>query len=222
MSGGLTPILYFDFFEEFGHLGGPAEFLGDAFAHGVAGDGFAVSDVDFFWLQGALLQPDQDFVVVAVGAHGIEVVDFSFHWPVFAVDLDGFDTAYECITTGTRRLEAGKYDAVTGIGQQGFQVVQHAATGGHATGGDNHAGVAHGVQLNGLLNGADKFSFFIHQFALGAVEFVFFVVLAEYLRGFYRHRAVQVHRQFRDLALPHEFVNYVQEHLGAAHRERGH
>src|SRR5690554_7522380 len=139
----------------------PAKFLSNALAHDIAGDHFTVGNVHAFGFQVTLLQPGQDFVVVAVGTHGIQVVDLGFHGPVFAVDFHVFGAVYQRIATGSGGLEAGENDAVARVRQQGFQVVQHAATAGHAAGGDDHAGVAGGIQLDGFFHRAHKLGFAI-------------------------------------------------------------
>src|SRR5690554_5004711 len=100
----------------------PAKFLRDALAHDIAGEHFTVGNVHAFGLQVALLKPGEDFVVVAVGAHGVQVVDFSLHGPVFTVDFDIFGAVYQRIATGSGGLEAGEDDTVARVRQQSFQI----------------------------------------------------------------------------------------------------
>src|SRR5690606_14703705 len=207
------PQLNLDLFEEVWHFSGPAELFGDALAHGVARQRFTMGYVDFFRFEVALLQPGQDFVVVAVGRHGSQVVDLGFHWPVFALDFYRFCAVYQRITPGARRLKASKYDAVAWIGQQRFQMVQHSTTRGHATGGYDDAGKAHGVQLYGFFYRTNEFGFIVDQLALTAIQLVLFVVFTENFGGLDGHRAVQVNRQFWNAPLSHQFMHHVQKHL---------
>src|SRR5690554_5438748 len=96
----------------------PAKFLSNALAHDIAGDHFTVGNVHAFGFQVTLLQPGQDFVVVAVGAHGVQVVDFRFHGPVFTVDFDVFGAVHQGVAAGAGGLEAGEDHAVTRVRQQ--------------------------------------------------------------------------------------------------------
>lgn len=90
-------------------------------------------------------------------------------------------------------------------------MVQNPPAAGHAAGGDDHAGVACGVEFDGLFHGADEMGLFVHELAFGVTEFVLLVVFAENLRGFDGHGAVQVHGQFGNALLAHDLVDQVQQ-----------
>lgn len=101
-------------------------------------------------------------------------------------------------------------------------MVQYSTTAGHSTRGDDHAGVAHVIQLDGFVHSANKLRAFINHLALGRVEPVLLVVSGKDLGCLDRHGAVQVDRHLRYPALGHDLLDKVKQHLCPTDGERGH
>ena len=169
--------------------------------------------------------PSHELIGICVRGKAEERDDFGADRDVGAVHAQRAGAIDERAAARARRLESGEHDEVLLAGAEPLQMVEDAAAGEHAAGGDDDARPGHPVELLGLVDAAVEV-YVLREEALPlrlgerGIEILRADAAAIHLRHLDGHRAIDVHGDLGDLARLHELAEHQRDELHARDGER--